>query len=142
MGNTDMDWVREQMTAAKVKQGVGTSVLRLLEVWDTMNHKPESAKETIEIFGKLAQGYALVEPEVEELSGTWYPAQPGQIRVADIVRVRVDAFTGDPGRVHNGRVGKVVGVRYGDIIVKTIDNRVPVLDGAHYSPHMLEKLVR
>jgi hypothetical protein len=33
-------------------------------------------------------------------------------------------------------------VRYGDIIVKSIDEREPSLDGTHYSPHDLEKLIQ
>jgi hypothetical protein len=32
-------------------------------------------------------------------------------------------------------------VRYGDIIVKTNDGKEPVLDGVHYKPYDLEKLV-
>jgi hypothetical protein len=35
----------------------------------------------------------------------------------------------------------VVAVRYGDIIIKTTDGKEPVLDGSHYSPYKLEKLV-
>lgn len=139
--SVDMDWVKEQMTAAKVKQGVGTSVLRLLEVWNTMNHNEESAKETVEVFSKLAVGHALVHPKIDELRGTWIQAQPGQLKVTDIVRVKVDAYNGDLGRLHNGRIGKIVGIRYGDIVVKTIDGKTPELSGAHYSPHLLEKLI-
>jgi hypothetical protein len=142
MSKTDMEWVKQQMTAAKVKQSVGTSVLRLMEVWETMNHNKNTAKDTVEIFGKLALGHAIASSETEDFSGTWIPAQPGQIKVADIVRIKSDAFDGDLGRAHNGRLGRVVGVRYGDVIVKTIDDRVPELSGAHYSPHMLEKLVK
>ena len=138
----NMDWVREQMTAAKVKQGVGTSVLRLLEVWDTMNHKPDTAKETVEIFSKLALGHALIEPEIDEFKGSWVPTMAGQIKVADIVRVKIDAFDGAAGQIHNGRIGRVVGLRYGDIILKSVDNKEPILDGAHYKPNFLEKLIR
>jgi hypothetical protein len=138
----DIEWVKQQMTAAKVKQSVGTSILRLMEVWETMNHSEATAKDTVEIFGKLALGHALVPPETDDFSGTWVAAQPGQIKVTDIVRVRLDAFNGDLGRAHNGRLGKVVGVRYGDIIVKTVDDKLPKLSGAHYSPHMLEKLIK
>lgn len=141
MPNINMDWVRQQMTEAKVKQSVGTAVLRLLEVWETMNHRENTAKETLETFSKLAMGHALVEPKISGFDGVWVPAQPGQISVTDIVRVKTDAFDGELGVVHNGRIGKVVGVRYGDIIVKTVDDKTPLLDGAHYSPHMLEKLV-
>jgi hypothetical protein len=137
-----MDWIKQQMTAAKVKQSVGTSVLRLFEVWGTMNHDEKTAQETVEIFSKLAVGHSLVEGETDEFSGTWVPAQPGQIIVTDIVRIKSSAFAGELGIVHNGRVGRVVGVRYGDIIVKTVDGKTPELSGAHYSPHMLDKLVK
>lgn len=139
--SANMDWVREQMTAAKVRQSVGTSVLRLMEVWDTMNHKPETAKETVEIFSKLALGHALVETEDENFDGTWVPAMAGQIKVTDIVRVKLDAFDGPAGVMHNGRIAKIVGIRYGDIVVKSVDGKTPVIDGAHYKPNMLEKLI-
>lgn len=138
----DIDWVKEQMTKAKVRQSAGTSVLRLIDVWNDIIQKPESAKEAVEVFSRLALGIALVAPDADELEGTWVAAQPGQIKVADIVRVHLDAFTGELGQIHNGRIGRVVGVRYGDIIVKTIDDRDPVLDGAHYSPHALDKLIK
>lgn len=138
----NMDWVKEQMTEAKLRQSVGTSVLRLLEVWETMNHQSDTARETIRAFSKLALGYALVEPEMDEFSGTWVQAQPGQLKVTDIVRVKSDAYEGDLGRMHNGRIGKIVGIRYGDIVVKTVDGKTPQIDGAHYSPHILDKLVR
>jgi hypothetical protein len=61
--------------------------------------------------------------------------------VAEIIRVKEQAFTGQQGKRHNGRICRVVAVRYGDIIVKSIDNRDPLLDGTHYSPHDLEKLI-
>ncbi len=140
MADINFDWVKDQMTKAKVKQDAGTSVLRLLEVWDTMNHTEKSAQETVEIFSKLALGHAIAE-EKAPLDGTWVEAQPGQLKVADIVRVKTDGFKGTAGERHNGRVCRIVGIRYGDIVCKSIDNREPILDGTHYSPHDLEKLI-
>jgi hypothetical protein len=142
MSQIDIDWVREQMTSARLKQSVGTSILRLMDLWNTMNHSNETAKETMEAFSKLALGHAIVEPTLDELSGTWIDAQPGQLKVTDIVRVKSDAYDGSLGRMHNGRIGRIVGIRYGDIVVKTIDGKEPVLEGAHYSPHILDKLVK
>lgn len=143
MRNTDMDWVREQLTEAKTKRAVGDAVLLLLEVWEKIKQTSvDNDKDITEKFGKLALGYALVEPTVDGLEGTWVQAMPGQMKVTDVVRVKSDAFDGDLGRMHNGRVGKIVGVRYGDIIVNSIDKKQPSLDGSHYSPHMLEILVR
>ena len=64
-----------------------------------------------------------------------------QIVVADEVRVKWNAFDGEMGKLHNGRRGKVVSIRYGDIIVKTTDGKEPVLEGFHYTPQQLEKRV-
>ena len=50
-------------------------------------------------------------------------------------------FDGEQGKAYNGRRGRVVGVRYGDVIVKTDDGKTPVLDGIHFKPENLEKLV-
>jgi PHP family Zn ribbon phosphoesterase len=71
----------------------------------------------------------------------WEPGMPGFIRVGDEVRVLANAFEGELGQLHNGRRGRVVAVRSGDVIVKTTDGREPVLDGSHYSPYKVEKLV-
>lgn len=140
MADIDLDWVKDQMTRARVTQNSGTSVLRLLDLWNTMNHTDKSAKETIEVFSKLALGYAIAE-ETPPIDGHWIEAQPGQLKVAEIVRVKSDAFTGPQGERHNGRICRIVAIRYGDIICKSIDDRDPVLEGTHYSPHDLEKLI-
>lgn len=136
----DEGWVKSQFAAAKVSQTVGTSVLRLLAVWNTMKHSSEGEEQTLDVFGKIARGHALV-PQASNSDGIWVDARPGQLVVGDVVRVRIDAFTGEIGTIHNGRVGRIVGIRSGDIIVKSIDDRQPELDGAHYSPHTLEKWI-
>lgn len=137
----DIEWVKQQLTAGRVTQPVGTAVLRLLEVWNTMNHTEKTAQDTVDVFSKLAVGTALIAETAEDEDGYWIPAAPGAIAMADTVRVKVDAYQGDLGVLHNGRIGRVVGIRSGDIIVKTTDDR-PVLEGVHYSPHQLEKWVR
>lgn len=135
------EWRAEQMQAAGVRPEVRTAVLRLFEVWDTMNHTAETAAETAQTFASLAVGHAIfVEtPKAEE---QWVDAQPGALVVGDVVRVKSNAFDGSTGEIHNGRVGRIVGIRYGDIIVKTSDSREPHLDAARYSPHHLEKRVK
>lgn len=141
MPNVDKEWVRSQFDAAKVKVAPGKAALKLLETWNDINGLSEKhAREAIEIFSRVALNYALVDPTPED--ETWVPCQPGFIVVGDEVRVFADAFDGDLGRVHNGRRGRVVGVRYGDIIVKTTDGKEPLLDGAHYSPYKLEKRIK
>ena len=138
MGNFDMKWIKEQLQAARVRKPVGDATIKLIEVFDEMELTDEHREKAIEMFSKLALGHAFVKDKKGEV---WIPARPGDIRVSEIVRVRADAFSGDIGTLHNGRQGVVVGVRYGDVIIKSNDGKTPQLDGAHYPPDKLEKLV-
>jgi hypothetical protein len=139
MGSLDMDWVKQQIQAAKVRKPVGDATLKLVEIFSSFENLTDDAKEkTIKLFSKVALGHAWVENKKHEV---WVPVRPGDIKVSEVVRVRSDAFTGELGRLHNGRQGVVVGVRYGDVIVKSNDGKVPALQGAHYSPYTLEKLI-
>lgn len=138
MGNLDMGWVKSQLQAAKVRKPVGDATIKLVELFDTFELSDEHQKKTIEMFSKLALGHAFVKENKEEV---WIPVRPGDIKVAEQVRVRADAFQGTAGTIHNGRRGVVVGVRYGDVIIKSTDGKEPLLDGAHYPPDRLEKLV-
>jgi len=139
MPNIDQEWAREQFIAGKTKVVVGKAVLRMLDTWATIELKPEHAKEAIEVLSKLALNHALVKPSKDEV---WAPAQAGFINVGDEVRVMANAFNDDTGRIHNGRRGNVVAVRYGDVIIRTNDDKEPFLDGVHYSPYKLEKRVK
>ena len=144
MANTDMDWVKEQLTQNKTKKAVGDSVLKLLAVWDEIKEKNESVKninpqDIVDIFSKLAMGYALIQENKNE---NWIKAQIGQIKVADTVRISFNAFDESTGKSSlNGRRGRIVAVRSGDIIIKTDDGKMPVLDGLHVRPEFLEKLI-
>lgn len=139
MSEIDYDWVKAQLTEARVKRGPGDAVLELLKTWEGIKLSDELAKEAVFLFSKLALNHALVEENKNEV---WAPAQPGQLKVADEVRVKADAFDGKLGKTHNGRRGRVIAIRYGDIVVNSIDNKTPVLDGAHYSPYHLEKRIK
>jgi len=140
MPSVDFDWVKAQLTEAKIKRGPGDAVLKLLEAWEKVTIEDEKLQEeALRILSVVAMGHSLLAPYADEV---WIEATPGQIKVADQVRVKSDAFTGDTGRTHNGRRGVVVAVRYGDIIVRSTDDKKPVLDGAHYSPFHLEKRVK
>jgi hypothetical protein len=139
MAEVDNDWVRSQLTENKTKKVVGDSVLKLLATWEQLKQPTDkNAKDIINIFSKLALGHSIVEDNPNE---SWIVAQAGFIKVADTVRVRSNAFDGEQGKAYNGRRGRVVGVRYGDVIVKTDDGKTPVLDGIHFKPENLEKLV-
>lgn len=139
MPELNMDWVKSQLQAAKVRKPVGDATLKLVELFDSFdNLTPEFKQKTIEMFSKLALGHVVIKENKDEV---WVPVQPGFIKVTETVRVKADAFDGELGMIHNGRRGVVVGVRYGDVIIKTNDGKEPVLDGAHYPPQKLEKLL-
>ena len=139
MPEINEQWIKDQMQDAKVKVGVGNALLKLLSTWEQMKLSDPQQKEVLALFGKLALGHAIT-PELP--NEVWIDAQPGAITVGDHVRVKLDAYQGSTGSMHNGRRGKVVGIRYGDIIFKSNDEKQPVLDGAHYSPHQLQKRVQ
>lgn len=142
MPEVNFDWVRQQMQEAKVKVGSGNMVLKLLETWAAdAKLSPNLAKEAIEVFSKLALNQALSEAKASE-DEIWVQAMPGFIVVGDEVRVKTDAFKDASGAIHNGRRGKVIGIRYGDIIVNITDGKQPEISGVHYSPDRLEKRVR
>jgi hypothetical protein len=133
-------WIHEQIQAAKVKKPVGNAIVSLTDKFDEVSSgmSEEDMKKVIEVFSKVALGHSIARDRKDE---AWAPLQPGFITVGDIVRVKSDAFTGDLGKSHNGRRGRVVAVRYGDVIFKSEDGLEPALNGAHYSPYSLEKLV-
>ena len=134
----DLSWAEGQIANARVPVPVGKAILALLTTWADQKFPNEvQQSQAVDLFSSLALNKALV----EESEAVWKPVQVGfQLNVGDTVRVRRDAFPGDAGRAHNGRVGRVVAKRSGDIIVKTIDNG-PAMDGAHYPPSALEKKV-
>lgn len=138
MGDLDMNWVKSQLQAAKVRKPVGDATMKLIELFDSFEMTKEYKDKTIEMFSVLAKGHIVVKEKKDE---KWIPVQAGDIKVTETVRVKADAFDGQLGTIHNGRRGVVVGVRYGDVIIKSTDGKEPLLDGAHYPPQKLEKLV-
>lgn len=138
MANLDMNWVKSQLQAAKVRKPVGDATIKLIELFDSFELTEEYKDKTIEMFSVLAKGHVVIKEKKDE---KWIPVQAGDIKVTEVVRVKADAFDGNLGTIHNGRRGVVVGVRYGDVIIKSTDGKEPLLDGAHYPPQKLEKLV-
>jgi hypothetical protein len=139
MPEVNYTWVHQQLQEAKIKIGSGNAVIKLLQTWETMKGlSPALAKEAAEVFSKLAVSKPILEPK-EDPGEVWVPVQPGNIKVGDDVRVLADAFSDSTGVMHNGRRGKVIAVRYGDVIINSNDNKEPELKGVHYSPYKLEK---
>lgn len=138
MPNLDKQWIIDQMASERLSVKTGNAVVALLKAWEEIDLSAAEQKKAIEVFSKLSLGIPLkVQVNKNEV---WAPARPGAIRVGDEVMVRHDAFESDARHIHNGRRGRVVAVRYGDIIVNTTDGVDPEIRGAHYSPHHLLKL--
>lgn len=142
MPEVNFDWVKQQLEEVKAKVGSGNAVLNLLETWakDT-KLSPNMAKEAVEMFSKLALNEALTTPQVDK-DEIWVQARAGQLVVGDEVRVATNAFKDATGAIHNGRRGKIIAIRYGDVIFKSTDGKQPDLEGVHYSPDRLEKRVQ
>lgn len=138
MSNVEFNWVQDQLDRSSTPQDITIAVLALLDKWEELGVSGENERKALDLFAKLAQGHAIVADKAEEL---WLEVQPGLVAKGDTVRVKADAFKGELGKFHNGRVGRVVSVRGGDVIMRSTDNG-PLIDGGHYSPHALEKKFR
>jgi hypothetical protein len=72
----------------------------------------------------------------------WEFVSANKFSVGDVVRVKIDAYSGDVGDIHNGRLGAVINVKNGDVVIKSIDGILPELHETHHSPNVLEKRVQ
>jgi hypothetical protein len=140
MPEINFGWIHQQLESSKVEINVGNSLIALLKTWEGQELTTDQAKKVLDYFSKLALGVNVYDDTPQE--EIWVPAEPGRLVVGDEVRVLKDAFTDKVGVLHNGRRGKIVGIRYGDIIFKSTDNKTPDLNGVHYSPYKLEKRIR
>lgn len=141
MPNIDKKWLEQQLQLSKTDKKTADVINYLMDGWSKLEVSNDKVKrDAIEKFSKLALGVPIhVLVEEQEV---WTPAMPGRLSVGDTVLVRSDAFEGELGQIHNGRRGRIVGIRYGDIVVNSTDGIEPALVGSHYSPFHLLKLER
>lgn len=128
----DREWALDQLAAAQVNLPVGNAVVKLLNAW---NETPEKYQtdEVLKLFVKLATGEAIAADE------KWVPAEAGfTLSTGQIVRIAPNAFRGSLGKIHNGRLVKVVDRRWGDIIVDSVDGKNPELRGTHLPPNVIQ----
>jgi hypothetical protein len=128
------------MKAADLLQPTQAAVEKLLGTLDRMKLTEAASDAAVATFSRLARGHALV-TEQETVDEVWEQARPGNLVLADQVRVKADAYSGTIGAANNGRRGKIVGIRYGNIYVKYTDKGNGV-DAMHHKPAALEKRVR
>ena len=140
MPGYDRQWAERQLAHAGADPWVEETVVDLLEVLAASDVPDGSVALVATYFAELARGRHIA-PEQAVAAGPWVPARLGQIRPGQQVRVSPTAFRGELGRLHNGRIGVVVEVSDGDVIVRSIDDREPRLMAAHYAPYVLEELM-
>ena len=139
MGKVNYDWVNQQLAEAKVRVGTGKAIMKILATWEEIDVPTQQGEEIFALLSKLALGYAIKETPKDQV---WVQAQAGQIKVGDVVRIRNNAFSDERAALYNGRAGRVVAVRSGDIIFKSTDDEKRVIDGAHFAPAALEKRIK
>jgi hypothetical protein len=134
----DIKWVKEQLTQNRTKKAVGDSVIKLIETWEALEIADENKETVVDIFSKLSLGHVIVKNNKKE---NWVQAQSGAISIGDTMRTKFNAFDGEKGKTMNNRRCKVVGIRYGNIVLRSIDEKSPVIDGTHFNTSQLEKLI-
>jgi hypothetical protein len=81
-------------------------------------------------------------PSAEAVMTEWIQAHAQNTKAGDVVKVKNDAFSHKLGISHNGRICEVLEIKSGDFIVKSIDDKTPILKRTFYSPNILEKKVQ
>lgn len=138
-----LEWAQEQLTGVEASEPVSNTVMSLLETlwyeWGKHEFTEKDVDEVLRFTSALCKGFSVVEDPEDEV---WVEAKPGSLVIRDIVRVKSDAYKGNAGIQHNGKVGVIVAMRYGKIRVRYDDaepNSAPFIEHAHYA---LEKRVR
>jgi len=71
----------------------------------------------------------------------WIDVQTSAISSGDILRVKLDAYKSDVGKLHNGRLVKVLMVKDGDVHVTSADYKLPYLANSRHAAYKLERKV-
>lgn len=139
-----LDDLRKKMNEAKIKQEVRWLVEKLSQtLWEELeriNPSDEDRDKAVEIFSKVSKGHDFKEDESDTI---WVQAKAGALIVGDYVRVKKDAFSHQPATAHNGREGRIVALRYGDIYVKYNDFAPTTgMNSVRHTAESLEKRVQ
>lgn len=135
MKDTEWGWVSKQLAGTQLDEATKDAVVYVLERLRKEDLTDDQERVALDIALKLAAGHSIAESSKDE---RWGPVLPGDYQIKDIVRVKADAFDGELGQRHNGKLGRVVASRNGLVLV--------VLDGSpssdiqmRYKPEHLER---
>ena len=137
-----LQWAKTQLQAdersVEYQHTINEMLLVLWKRCETHKFSDQQIEEICQLTSSLARGHALEKPAEDEL---WVQARPGALVVRDVVRVHSDAYSGQAGLLHNGRIGVITAIRSGDIHVNYIDGKQS-FDFVRHSPHVLDKRVK
>ena len=75
------------------------------------------------------------------MNSLWMSVEMADIKIGDVLRVKNDAYDGKAAKTHNGRLVRVIDRGDGDVIVCTIDMKMPYLAKTRHAPYRLERKV-
>lgn len=114
----NIEWIHQQLqTAGLMHKAEGNVILGIINAVNKRQFPGFTLEDLDECMGhalSLYKGHPIVDANDER---QWAEAIPGELSVKDIVRVKLDAYQGKVGTVHNGRVGRVSAMRNGSIHV-------------------------
>lgn len=141
-----MKWVRDQLDGAGYGAVTGErrTVREMVELLflqlDSIKWLSDSERrDAIDIFTKLAKGYAIASDDVQNRRGNWIQFLLGDQPVGVTVRVKNNAYEGAAGEMHNGMIGKLVAARNRQAVVQYANSSEGT--GHRHSPDILEVLV-
>jgi hypothetical protein len=141
----DVDWAEAQLEDAGYTDRTQDSIdvreaaMLLVLQFNSIDLGAATKLEVLEMFTKLAQQQELVGRDVQSPGARWSEFQLGaEVRPGATLRVREDAYEGDAGDKHNGRVGHFVGARGGQAIVQYANSTDGT--GHRHNPDKLEVL--
>lgn len=74
-------------------------------------------------------------------TGVWQDVTGTDLKAGDVLRVKHEAYASNAGKLHNGRLVKVINVEDGDVHVTTIDMKLPFIARARHAAYRLERKV-
>lgn len=132
-------WVSRQLSGQqdRVKEVVVATLKTFSDKSDEWLLEDDEARKALEIFQKLALGYAVIEDAPDE---KWADVIPGEYSIGDTVRVRADAYDGAPGLRHNGKRGRVTAVHQSKAVV-LYDDAKNSEESFYHLPEKLQRLL-
>lgn len=146
MSRTDYTaWAHQRIEAAAALHAeTRRELVALFDTWmasPALSHalsERTSREAVLHVLELVLSGYVET-PEADE-AVEWQQARNGALRVGDVVKVKPDAYAGAAGAYHNGRICRIVAMRYGDIIVR--DDSDPSYAGQHHQAAALLRRVK